>query len=42
LKARGAAITALRFEDGGFPKYAKSIATLDTELTALIKDDTKY
>ena len=36
LRARGAAITALRFEDGGFPKYAKSIATLDEALTELV------
>jgi hypothetical protein len=38
LRERGAAITALRFEDGGFPKYAKSIATLDQKLTELIQD----
>jgi|TARA_B110001450_G_scaffold184513_1_gene172590 hypothetical protein len=42
LRARGEAITALRFEDGGFPKYAKSIATLDEKLTALIQDPEKY
>jgi glutamate/tyrosine decarboxylase-like PLP-dependent enzyme len=42
LSKRGAAITSLTFEDGGFPFYAKSIATLDAALTDLIKDETKY
>lgn len=42
LRARGAAITALRFEDGGFPKYAKSIATLDEKLTELVQNEDKY
>jgi hypothetical protein len=42
LRKRGAAITSLTFEDGGFPFYAKSIATLDTLLSDLIRDETKY
>jgi hypothetical protein len=29
LTERGAAITELRFEDGGFPFYAKSMNTID-------------
>ena len=32
----------MRFEDGGFPKYAKSIATLDEALTTLLHDEDKY
>ncbi len=42
MRQRGAAITALRFEDGGFPKYAKSVQTLDAKLTELIQNDEKY
>jgi len=42
LRARGTAITALRFKDGGFPFYAKSMETIDNKLTELIKDETKY
>jgi hypothetical protein len=29
LTERGAAITELRFEDGGFPFYAKSMENID-------------
>jgi len=36
LTKRGAAITSVTFEDGGFPFYAKSIKTLDEKLTELI------
>jgi hypothetical protein len=32
----------LRFEDGGFPFYAKSMETIDQKLTELIQDESKY
>lgn len=42
LAKRGAAITDLRFEDGGFPFYKKSIQTLDKEITDLLQNPEKY
>ena len=42
LTQRGGAITDLRFEDGGFPFYNKSIQTLDDSITELLHDDERY
>lgn len=42
LAERGGAITELRFEDGGFPFYAKSMATIDQKITELLHNEEAY